>query len=198
MCVRFSVAKIFVFCVKLCLLLSILLSFFLLNKTFCSFFCSQNAQLFSGTYLYQVCQTYDKPLHLDFQLKHQYQPKLISLILLRHLQKPILEFHLVLHCSVDHTAPKHYGLILILSIVFPIAHIYALTFHFCLADFWWQSPWGWWFIFEGVNSVNSIVLHALHLVLVIHDWLLLLSSCIITMDHILMKITTNQPYPNHS
>ena len=37
--------------------------------------------------------------------------------------------------------------------------------------------------------MNYIVLHVLHLVLVIHDWLLLFSSCTITMEHILIKLT---------
>ena len=56
------------------------------------------------------------------------------------------------------------------------------------------------FVFEGVNLINYIVLHALHLVLVIHDWLLLFSSCIITMDHILIKLTilTNHVQITHN
>ena len=43
--VKFSFAKIFVFCVKLCLLQSILLRFFLLNKTFLQFFLFTNCAI---------------------------------------------------------------------------------------------------------------------------------------------------------
>ena len=53
---------------------------------------------------------------------------------------------------------------------------------------------------ELIRLINCIVLHALHLVLVIHDWLLLFSSCIITMDHILIKhtILTNHVQITHN
>ena len=133
--VKFSFAKIFVFYVKLCLQQSILLSFFLLNKTFLQFSLFTKSTMFSETYLYQVCQTYSRPQYFDFQQKCQYQPKLTSLTLPRHLQKPTLEFHLRLRCSVDYTVPKHYGLTRTLSIIFPIVHIYAVTFYFHFVDF---------------------------------------------------------------
>ena len=125
---KFSFADIFVFCVKLCLLQSIPLSFLWLNKTLLQFF------LFI-TYFYQVCETYDGPQYLHFQQKHQYQPKPISLTLPRHLQILTLEFHLRLRCPIDHVMPKHYDLTRTLSILFPNVHIYALTFHFYLVNF---------------------------------------------------------------
>ena len=166
MCFRFSVPKIFVFCVKLCLLLSILLSFFLLNKTFCSF-------LFSGTYLYQVCQTYDKPLHLDFQLKHQYQPKLISLILPKCLRKLTLKFYLILHCSVDHAVLKQFGLTDIFSMFFPVLHIYTLTSHFSSCRFLMAVP-----LKLKMSSLRKLIrLTILTSTFFIWSWLFMTSCC---------------------
>ena len=187
--VIFSFAKIFVFCVKLCLLLSIQLIFLLLKKTFLQFFSSLNIQLFSGTYLYHICQTYDKPLYLDFQLIHQYQPKLILLILSKTSSEtdsgiPLsITLFLQPYCAKalwsDSYFEHHFSNRIHLCLNFSISS-YRFLIKISLRLMYY-------FIFEGVNSINYIVLHALYLALVICDWLLLLSSCIITMARILIK-----------
>ena len=184
--VTFSFAKSFVFCIKLCLVQSILASFFLFNKTFLQFFCSQNAQSFSEIFVYQAWQTYDQPRYYDVQQTHLYQPKLVSLPLPRHLQKQTLEFHLTPSCSTDH-------------IVFPNVHICVLTFHFCLVDSWWQSPWDYWFRLWGRYMINYIVLLALHFGFLVYSWLAFsFSPCFIAMDHDLIIYLTNQPCSSHS
>ena len=147
--VRFSFAKIFVCCVKLCLLLSKLITVFFLSKAFLQFF------------LFTTCTIVFWDLSLS-GLPNLWQASISWLS-----TKTSISAKTGITDSSKTSSETDSGIPLNIALFrrtycakglwsdsyfehrFPIALIYALTFHFRLADSWRQSRWCWWFRLWG-------------------------------------------------